>query len=103
LDRFDNIRVFAKVVESSNFAGAAAQKGFRSIVPDLPFLSVLVCILAKGSDDCEITRIPRPSARTAFTERLRHYRFLWGASAARQRRKQLRRRLPVQERRLAST
>jgi DNA-binding transcriptional LysR family regulator len=28
LDRFDDIRVFAKVVESSNFAGAAAQKGF---------------------------------------------------------------------------
>ena len=28
------------------------------IVPDLTFLSVLVCTLAKGSGDCEITRIP---------------------------------------------
>ena len=59
VDRSDNTRVFAKIVESSSFAGAAAQKGFQvTIVPDLPFLSVLVCTLAKASDDCEITRIP---------------------------------------------
>jgi hypothetical protein len=29
-----------------------------SIVPDLPCLLVMVCILAKGSGDCDITRIP---------------------------------------------
>jgi hypothetical protein len=58
VDRFDDIRVFAKVVESSSFAGAAAQKGFHVDRPRLTFLSVLVCTLAKGSDACEITRIP---------------------------------------------
>ena len=59
MDRFDSMRVFAKVVESSSFAGAAAQKGFQvDRPPDLPFLSVLVCIRAKGSGDRGITRIP---------------------------------------------
>jgi hypothetical protein len=58
VDRFDNMRVFAKVAESSSFAGATAQKGFRVDRPRLTFLSVLVCTLAKGSDACEITRIP---------------------------------------------
>ena len=58
MDRFDDIRVFAKVMESSSFAGAAAQKGFQVDRPRLTFLSVLVCTLAKGSDDCEITRRP---------------------------------------------
>ena len=58
MDRFDNTRGFAKIVESSSFAGAAAQKGFQVDRPRLTFLSVLGCILAKGSDDCEITRIP---------------------------------------------
>ena len=58
MDCFDNIRVFAKVAESSSFAGAAAQKGFHVDRPRLTFLSVLVCTLAKGSDACEITRIP---------------------------------------------
>jgi hypothetical protein len=37
VDRFDNMRVFVKVVESNSFAGAAAE-GLRSILPDLPFL-----------------------------------------------------------------
>jgi hypothetical protein len=29
-----------------------------SLRPDLPCLLVMVCILAKGSGDCDITRIP---------------------------------------------
>ena len=58
MDRFDSMRVFAKVVESSSFAGAAAQEGFQVDRPRLAFLPLLVCILAKGSSDCEITRIP---------------------------------------------
>jgi hypothetical protein len=35
MDRFDNTRVFAKIVESSSFAGAAAQKGFQVDRPGL--------------------------------------------------------------------
>ena len=34
------------------------RRAFTSIVPDLTFLPVMVCILAKGSGDCAITRIP---------------------------------------------
>jgi hypothetical protein len=58
VDRFDNIRVFGKVLESSSFAGGAAPKGFQVDRPRLTFLSVLVRTLAKGSDDRGITRIP---------------------------------------------
>jgi hypothetical protein len=35
-----------------------ATRAFTSIVPDLTFLPVMVCILAKGSGDCDVTRIP---------------------------------------------
>jgi len=34
----------------------------------------MVCILAKGSGDCPITRIPWPFASAAFAELLGHYR-----------------------------
>jgi len=33
----------------------------------------MVCILAKGSGDCDITRIPWPSASAAFAELPAHY------------------------------
>src|SRR5438105_10313463 len=36
-------------------------------------LSVMVCILAKGSGDCEITRIPWPSPSSHFAEPSEHY------------------------------
>src|SRR5262249_970771 len=49
------------------------RRAFTSIVPDLPFLPVMVCILAKGSGDCDITRIPWPSASAAFAELPGHY------------------------------
>src|SRR5438552_1413204 len=44
-----------------------------SIAADLACLLVMVCILAKGSGDCPITRIPRPSAPAAFAELGGHY------------------------------
>jgi hypothetical protein len=37
---------------------SARQKGFHVNCSRLTFLSVIVCILAKGSGDCDITRIP---------------------------------------------
>jgi len=33
----------------------------------------MVCVLAKGSGDCDITRIPWPSGSAVFAEPLRHY------------------------------
>jgi hypothetical protein len=39
-------------------SSSAARSALASIVPDLPCLLVMVCILAKGSGDGDITRIP---------------------------------------------
>ena len=37
---------------------SSANRALTSIVPDSTFLLVMVCILAKGAGDCDITRIP---------------------------------------------
>ena len=39
-------------------SSSSLRRALTSIVPDLPCLLVMVCILAKGSGDCDITRIP---------------------------------------------
>src|SRR5712671_6717341 len=38
-------------------SSSSLRRALTSIVPDLPCLLVMVCILAKGSGDCDITRI----------------------------------------------
>src|SRR6185437_5075414 len=39
-------------------SSSSLRRALTSIVPDLPCRLVMVCILAKGSGDCDITRIP---------------------------------------------